>query len=113
MHIGKRLFFIKSLSSFVACIVLYTANINYTSTVLMLLIHHITFYCMQSAHFSRDVLLCDLSACVMCLKLDCVAERAFSVPGSKQCAGADDQHALSDDVLHCARSAADGGARRG
>jgi len=41
------------------------------------------------------------------------AERSFSVPGREQRAGADDEHALSDDVLHGARPTPDGGARRG
>ena len=60
---------------------------------------------------------CWIGACV-CelyqLSAVCVgAERSFSVPGREQRAGADDEHALSDDVLHGARPTADGGARRG
>jgi len=42
-----------------------------------------------------------------------IAERAFSIPRREQCPGTDDQHALSDDVLHSTRPVADGGARRG
>jgi len=37
------------------------------------------------------------------------AERSFSISRRQQRASSDDQHALSDDVLHGAWSAADGG----